>query len=59
MAEELETEQPLRLPIKLEEKEKDLIALPEATQTKAQQAISLPEPEVVPQPLPLKEGELD
>jgi carbon dioxide concentrating mechanism protein CcmO len=69
MAEELETEQPVRLPLKLEEKEKELVALPEATEAPAQvaQEIALPEvepaapqaPQVVPQPQPLKEGELD
>lgn len=66
MAEELETQQPVRLPIKLEEKEKELVSLPEATEAEAVQEMSLPEPEaetipqkVVPQPPPLKEGELD
>ncbi|MEM9117345.1 MAG: BMC domain-containing protein [Cyanobacteria bacterium P01_F01_bin.56] len=67
-AEELETQQPVRLPIKLEEKEKELVSLPEAAPAEAAQAMTLPEPaaapapapqKVVPQPPPLQEGELD
>lgn len=75
IAEELETEQPVRLPIKLEEKEKELVALPETAAAEVAQEIALPVPadttspqeltipqqpqSVVPQPPPLKEGELD
>lgn len=66
MAEALETQKPVRLPIKLEEKEKAAIALPEAAEAEVLQEMALPqaEPEaapqqVVPQPPPLKEGELD
>jgi carbon dioxide concentrating mechanism protein CcmO len=68
MAEELETEQPVRLPIKLEEKEKELVSLPEAATAEVVQEMALPVPtaetpitpqNVVPQPPPLKEGELD
>lgn len=82
MAEELETEKPVRLPLKLEEKEKELVSLPEAAEAEVPQHMALPEPEaqsvvvpesepnramrqasppqkVVPQPPPLKEGELD
>ncbi|MEM9005550.1 MAG: BMC domain-containing protein [Cyanobacteria bacterium P01_F01_bin.86] len=60
--EELETEDPLRLPLKLEEKEKELIVLPEATEAQAAQEMALPEAAVapvVPLPEPLREGELD
>jgi carbon dioxide concentrating mechanism protein CcmO len=69
IAEELETEQPVRLPIKLEEKEKELVVLPEAVESEAAQEMALPQPEseptsiapvqVVPQPPPLQAGELD
>ena len=66
MAEELETTQPVRLPIKLEEKEKALVSLPEAAETEAVQEMVMPDPAmssppqtVVPPPPPLKEGELD
>ncbi len=64
MAEERETEQPLQLPIKLQEKEKELVPLPETSVAPAEQELSLPEPQlapmqVVPQPAPLREGELD
>ena len=63
LAEELETEQPMRLPLKLEEKEKELVSLPEATAAQATQAMPLPELETSPvevhMPEPLREGELD
>jgi len=66
MAEALETEKPVRLPLKLKEQEKELVSLPETTaaETEVAQEMSLPEPEseppaVVPQPPPLQEGELD
>jgi carbon dioxide concentrating mechanism protein CcmO len=66
MAEELQTEEPVRLPLKLEEKEKELVSLPEAAEAEVVQEMALPEPEttaaapqVVPQPAPLQEGELD
>lgn len=65
-AEELETQKPVQLPLKLEEKEKELVALPEPATAEVTQEMALPEPEtatpppkVVPQPPPLKEGELD
>jgi len=66
MAEALETEKLVRLPLKLKEQEKELVSLPETTaaETEVAQEMSLPEPEseppaVVPQPPPLQEGELD
>lgn len=69
MAEVLETEKPVRLPLKLEEKEKELVSLPEAAAAEVVQELALPQsaaetsppptPKVVPQPPPLKEGELD
>ncbi|MEL6380880.1 MAG: BMC domain-containing protein [Cyanobacteria bacterium J06626_18] len=64
MAEVLETEEPLRLPLKLEEKEKELVVLPEAEAVPAAQEMVLPEAEaapapIVPLPEPLREGELD
>ncbi|MEM1290172.1 MAG: BMC domain-containing protein [Cyanobacteria bacterium P01_H01_bin.162] len=78
MAEEMATEQPVRLPIKLEEKEKELVSLPEPAEAEVVQEMALPQPEaavqelalpqpeaesrspqVVPQPLPLEESELD
>jgi len=75
IAEELETDKPVRLPLKLEEKEqeKELVALPEAAEAEVVQEMAMPTPEaetptatrpsqpqkVVPQPPPLKEGELD
>ncbi|WP_204137661.1 carbon dioxide-concentrating mechanism protein CcmK [Halomicronema sp. CCY15110] len=70
IAEALETEQPVRLPIKLEEKEKELVELPAAATDEVAQEMAMPEPtatpaprpapqKVVPQPPPLQEGELD
>ncbi|MGF1521006.1 MAG: carbon dioxide-concentrating mechanism protein CcmK [Leptolyngbyaceae cyanobacterium] len=64
MAVELETEEPLRLPLKLDEKEKELVVLPEAEAAPAVQEMALPEPEATPPvpvslPEPLQEGELD
>ncbi|MBE7380569.1 MAG: BMC domain-containing protein [Leptolyngbya sp. SIO1E4] len=64
-AEELETEQPMRLPLKLEEKEKELVPLAEASEAEVVQEMVLPEVETEPRPAPmplpepLKEGELD
>lgn len=64
MAEELVTERPVRLPLKLDEKEKELVALPEAAAAEVKQEMALEEPaaqpeRVVPQPPPLQAGELD
>ena len=63
MAEELETEQPMRLPLKLQDKEKELVSLPETSEAQVAREMPLPEletrPTVVPQPEPLREGELD
>jgi len=65
-AEQLETENPVRLPLKLEEKEKELVSLPEAAEAEVVQEMSMPAPaanppapKVVPQPPPLQAGELD
>ncbi|NEQ44047.1 MAG: BMC domain-containing protein [Leptolyngbya sp. SIOISBB] len=65
-AEEVETPQPVRLPIKLEEKEKELVSLPETAAAEVSQEMAVPEPtdvpvppKVVPQPPPLQAGELD
>ncbi|NER83129.1 MAG: BMC domain-containing protein [Leptolyngbya sp. SIO1D8] len=63
--EELETEQPVRLPLKLQEPEKELVSLPEASEVEVAKEIALPDLEVepspkqVPLPQPLQEGELD
>ncbi|MBD0334319.1 BMC domain-containing protein [Pseudanabaena sp. FACHB-2040] len=48
MAEELEPEQPIRLPLNLEDKEKELVALPEPTAEPMVQEIQLPELEKLP-----------
>ncbi len=69
-ADAVDTEQPVRLPLKLEEKEKELVELPEATTAETTQEMVMPEPtaspenqptvqKVVPQPPPLQESELD
>lgn len=65
-AEAIETQQPVRLPLKLEEPEKELVALPETAAAEVAETMAMPvqEPQkqpqkVVPQPPPLKEGELD
>lgn len=66
IAEALETKSPMRLPLKLEEKEKELVALPEVVAAESAQELALPVPDseapvplYVPQPEPLQEGELD
>ena len=69
-ADAVETQEPVRLPLKLEEKEKELVELPEAATAEATQEMVMPEPtaspesqptvqKVVPQPPPLQESELD
>lgn len=59
--EELPEEEPMRLPLKLQEQEKELIPLAESAQAEALQEMALPDTAVpqVPQPEPLQEGELD
>lgn len=63
MAEERPVEQPVRLPLKLQEKEKELVSLPEASEVQAAQVMELPEVESAPleRPIsaPLQAGELD
>ncbi|MEO1094348.1 MAG: BMC domain-containing protein [Cyanobacteria bacterium J06638_28] len=64
IADEQTIEQPMRLPLKLQEKEKELVPLAEPSEAPVQQELALPEPkviptQVVPQPAPLREGELD
>ncbi|MGD1932411.1 MAG: carbon dioxide-concentrating mechanism protein CcmK [Leptolyngbyaceae cyanobacterium] len=58
MAEEMETEQPLELPIKLEEKEKELVALPEPAVAEVPQELelALPQPETAVQELALPQA---
>lgn len=63
-ADAVETKQPVRLPLKLEEQEKDLVALPEATTADVADAMSMsvtePQMQSQPapaQPLPLKASE--
>jgi carbon dioxide concentrating mechanism protein CcmO len=69
-ADAVDTQQPVRLPLKLEEKEKELVQLPEAATAEVAQEMAMPEPtanseppptpqKVVPQPPPLQAGELD
>jgi len=69
-ADAVDTQQPVRLPLKLEEKEKELVKLPEAATAEVAQEMAMPEPtatpeppptpqKVVPQPPPLQAGELD
>ncbi|MBD0333851.1 MAG: BMC domain-containing protein [Cyanobacteria bacterium Co-bin13] len=48
MVEEMEPEQPIRLPLNLEEKEKELVALPEPAAEPLVQEIQLPELEKLP-----------
>ncbi len=62
MAEEIVTEKPLQLPLKLEDTEKELVAVPETTTVTAEMAKEMPLSEVpsaLPTPLPLPAGELD
>ena len=57
MAEEMATEQPVRLPIKLEEKEKELVSLPEPAEAEVVQEMALPQPEAAVQELALPQPE--
>lgn len=60
---ERDVEEPMHLPLKLQDKEKALVPLAEAELVQSTQAMPLLEPEAsplyVPQPEPLGEGELD
>ena len=59
MAEEMETEQPVRLPIKLEEKEKELVSLPETAAVEVAQELALPQPEEAVQERALPQPEAE